>query len=75
VLIILHPSVKLKMPSEAAATVHVRGAQSPVAAAAAPTSRLTKLCRAHFCVTLCHGSMETSWGYIAASGGGWLGLA
>jgi hypothetical protein len=40
VLGILHPSAKLKMPSEATAAVRVRGAaQAPVAAAAAPTSR------------------------------------
>jgi hypothetical protein len=76
VLIILHPSAKLKMPSEAAATVHVRGTQSPVAAAAAPTSRPTRPRHAHFSVTLGHGSMGTFLGlhllHGRRFGWGWL---
>src|SRR2546426_11243506 len=48
------------MPPRATTAVRVRGAaQSPVAAEAAPTSRPARPRHAHFCVTLCHGSMVT----------------
>ena len=58
-LIILRPSAKLKMPSEATTAVRVRGGSVPRSRAAAPASRLTRPRHAHCCVTLCHGSMET----------------
>src|SRR5262249_27369888 len=77
VLIILHPSVKLKMPSEATADVRVRkAAQSPVAVEAAPTSYPARPRKAHFSVTLYHESMETLLGLHLRPGRqfgwGWL---
>ena len=74
---ILHPSAKLKMPSEATAAPRTRtAAQSPVAAAAAPTSRPVRPRQAHVSVTLCHGSMGTLVGLrlrlSRRRGWGWL---
>jgi hypothetical protein len=83
VLIILHQSAKLKMPSEATADVCVRrAAQSPVAAEAAPTSCPTRPRKAHVSVTLYHESMATlpglplrperqfDWGWLDSPQGG-----
>jgi len=60
-LSILYLFTKLKAPHRATdAAVRVRGsAHSPVAVEDAPTSRPARKCKAHFCVTLCHGSMVT----------------
>src|SRR5437016_4336987 len=57
------------MPSKATAAVCVRGAaQSPVAIEDAPPSRPARPRPAHWCVTLCHGSMGTLLGLTFHTG-------